>query len=142
MENNAKSIGGPGWKELFHSENSFIKGNTTCVVLHVGGDGIDRLLRERVPRVTWVVRQTNPHKSPSPIPSWMLLCGAMFVRVRLDLSMELLRRTVIDFPEFGEELIKYERLPEFCQECGLMGHPTSACFKKLGIPFIEEGVYE
>ncbi|KAK9903195.1 hypothetical protein M0R45_001160 [Rubus argutus] len=57
------------------------------------------------------------------------------IRVRLDVSLALLRRTVVDFQEKGEQLIefKYERLPEFCQECGVIGHPTRICDEKLGI---------
>ncbi|KAK9942999.1 hypothetical protein M0R45_008627 [Rubus argutus] len=28
---------------------------------------------------------------------------------------------------------KYERLPEFCQECGIIGHPTKVCDESLGL---------
>ena len=57
------------------------------------------------------------------------------IRVRMDVSIALLRQTMVDFPGSGEQLVafKYERLPEFCQECGIMGHPTRVYDEKLGI---------
>ncbi|PRQ43462.1 putative transcription factor interactor and regulator CCHC(Zn) family [Rosa chinensis] len=57
------------------------------------------------------------------------------IRVRLDISLALLRCSIVEFPEFGDQLIefRYERLPEFCQQCGLIGHPARVCFDKLGI---------
>lgn len=53
----------------------------------------------------------------------------------MDISLALLRCTVVDFPGSGEQLVefKYERLPEFCQECGIIEHPTRICDEKLGI---------
>lgn len=57
------------------------------------------------------------------------------IRVRMDISLALLRCTIVDFPGYGEQLVnfKYERLPEFCQECGIIGHPTRVCDEKIGI---------
>ncbi|XP_061998978.1 uncharacterized protein LOC133716288 [Rosa rugosa] len=56
------------------------------------------------------------------------------IKVRMDVSLALLRHTVVDFPGVGDQLVefKYERLPEFYQECGLIGHPTRECDEKLG----------
>lgn len=53
----------------------------------------------------------------------------------MDVTIALLRRTVVEFPGNGEHLVlfKYERLPEFCQECGNMGHPSSVCDERLRI---------
>lgn len=57
------------------------------------------------------------------------------VRVRMQINVALLRRTVVSFPGLDafEVDFKYERLPEFCQECGLIGHPTRVCDERLGI---------
>lgn len=56
------------------------------------------------------------------------------VRVRMDVTQPLLRRTVVPFPGIGDREIdfRYEHLPEFCQECGLIGHPTRVCDERLG----------
>lgn len=66
-------------------------------------------------------------------------CVGRFLRsrVRMDLSLALLRRTVVEFPVSGEHLVEfqYEGLPEFCQECGIIGHPTRVYDERLGITF-------
>ncbi|KAL6211872.1 hypothetical protein ACLB2K_017095 [Fragaria x ananassa] len=50
-------------------------------------------------------------------------------RVRLNFVQPLLRKSKIDFPGVGSRVVEfqYERLPEFCQECGMIGHPTRVC---------------
>ncbi|KAK9932238.1 hypothetical protein M0R45_019484 [Rubus argutus] len=64
-------------------------------------------------------------------------CFGRFFRfkVRMDITIALLQCMVAEFPRHGEQLIefKYERLPEFCQECGIIGHPTRICDEKLGL---------
>ncbi|KAK9921712.1 hypothetical protein M0R45_030212 [Rubus argutus] len=57
------------------------------------------------------------------------------VRVRMDVTQPLLRRTVVPFPGIGDREVdfRYEYLPEFCQECGLIGHPTRVCDERLGL---------
>lgn len=64
-------------------------------------------------------------------------CVGRFLRVcvRLDVSQPLLRMMIVPFPGVGERSVdfQYEYLPEFCQECGLLGHPTRVCDERLGI---------
>ncbi|KAL6210030.1 hypothetical protein ACLB2K_020968 [Fragaria x ananassa] len=50
-------------------------------------------------------------------------------RVRLNFVQPLLRKSKIDFPGVGSRVVEfqYERLPEFCQECGMIGYPTRVC---------------
>lgn len=40
------------------------------------------------------------------------------VRVRMDVTQPLLRRTVVPFPSIGDKEVdfRYEHLPEFCQD--------------------------
>lgn len=59
----------------------------------------------------------------------------LWVRVRMNVTLPLLRCTVVNFSGVGDITIdfKYERLPEFCQECGLIGHPTRVCDERLEI---------
>lgn len=53
----------------------------------------------------------------------------------MNVSVALLRCTTVDFPGIGDTEVnfKYERLPEFCQECGIIGHPTKVCDESLGL---------
>ncbi|KAK9938801.1 hypothetical protein M0R45_015521 [Rubus argutus] len=64
-------------------------------------------------------------------------CVGCFLRVRVCImtGIALFRCTVVSFPDFGDQEVefKYERLPEFCQKCGVIGHPTRVCDEKLGI---------
>lgn len=45
-------------------------------------------------------------------------CVGRFLQIRvcMDIAISLLRRSVVEFPGVGEQLVefKYERLPEFC----------------------------
>lgn len=54
------------------------------------------------------------------------------VRVRFDVSLPLMRRSPVTFPEVGEKFVefRYEYLPEYCFACGCLGHATQECVKK------------
>lgn len=69
-------------------------------------------------------------------------CAGRFlrVRVRMDVTQSLLRCTMVPFPGIGDRVVdfRYEHLPKFCQECGLIGHPTRVCDKRLGFQKKEE----
>ncbi|BFG25670.1 hypothetical protein CerSpe_119440 [Prunus speciosa] len=54
------------------------------------------------------------------------------VRVRFDVSLPLMRRSPVTFPEVGEKFVefRYEYLPEYCFSCSCLGHATQECVKK------------
>lgn len=61
-------------------------------------------------------------------------CVSHFIRicVRFDVTLPLLRRTMVTFLEVGEKMVefKYEYPPHYYFTCGRLGHPTQVCIKQ------------
>uniref|UniRef100_A0A803PC16 Reverse transcriptase domain-containing protein n=1 Tax=Cannabis sativa TaxID=3483 RepID=A0A803PC16_CANSA len=56
------------------------------------------------------------------------------IRVGIDVSKPLLRGQTVTFPWMNDELwldYRYERLPDFCYECGIIGHVFDKCSEFL-----------
>ncbi|KAM2913098.1 hypothetical protein COP2_043793 [Malus domestica] len=51
------------------------------------------------------------------------------VKVRFNVREPLMRGTFVNFPDEGKVWVdfKYEALPKYCLNCGLLGHTTSTC---------------
>jgi hypothetical protein len=65
----------------------------------------------------------------------MAIGRALRIKVRLDVRKPLRRGILADLGDDKGEcwcLISYERLPEFCYTCGIVGHVDQACHMKLG----------
>ncbi|KAM6560550.1 hypothetical protein CsatA_029789 [Cannabis sativa] len=63
------------------------------------------------------------------------------IRVGLDVSKPLLRGQMVSLPWMRDELwidYRYERLPDFCYECGIIGHVFDNC--KMYMEKIDEGI--
>uniref|UniRef100_A0A803PVI8 CCHC-type domain-containing protein n=1 Tax=Cannabis sativa TaxID=3483 RepID=A0A803PVI8_CANSA len=63
------------------------------------------------------------------------------MRVEIDVSKPLLRGQFVTFPWMADELwldYRYERLPDFCYECGIIGHVFDKC--PLFLEKIDDGV--
>ncbi|KAF4373373.1 hypothetical protein F8388_026204 [Cannabis sativa] len=63
------------------------------------------------------------------------------MRVEIDVSKPLLRGQFVTFPWMNDELwidCRYERLPDFCYECGIIGHVFDKCSRFL--EKLDEGV--
>ncbi|KAF4362718.1 hypothetical protein G4B88_018336 [Cannabis sativa] len=63
------------------------------------------------------------------------------MRVEIDVSKPLLRGQLVTFPWMNDELwidYRYERLPDFCYECGIIGHVFDKC--SLFLEKLDEGV--
>ncbi|CAB4304085.1 unnamed protein product [Prunus armeniaca] len=54
------------------------------------------------------------------------VCRFIRIHVRFDVTLPLIRRTPVTFPEVGERMldVKYEYLPEYCFMRGKIGHPS------------------
>uniref|UniRef100_A0A803Q028 Zinc knuckle CX2CX4HX4C domain-containing protein n=1 Tax=Cannabis sativa TaxID=3483 RepID=A0A803Q028_CANSA len=62
------------------------------------------------------------------------------IRVGIDVSKPLLRGQMVTFPWMADDLwldYRYERLPDFCYECGIVGHVFDKC--ALFMEKIDEG---
>ncbi|TXG69574.1 hypothetical protein EZV62_004509 [Acer yangbiense] len=59
----------------------------------------------------------------------------MRIRVVIDVSMPLKRFLRVELDDMGTEsmlLIRYEKIPKFCFQCGLLGHGVKECSDGLG----------
>ncbi|KAH7567791.1 hypothetical protein JRO89_XS07G0149900 [Xanthoceras sorbifolium] len=61
-------------------------------------------------------------------------CAGKFLRlrIRIDVSKPLRRCIRVDLDGSGKAvtmLLRYERLPEFCFQCGHVGHATRECIQ-------------
>lgn len=61
-------------------------------------------------------------------------CVGRFIRicVRFGVTLPLLRRTLVTFPEVREKMVefKYEYIPDYCFASRRLGHSTHVCIKK------------
>uniref|UniRef100_A0A803NU77 Reverse transcriptase domain-containing protein n=1 Tax=Cannabis sativa TaxID=3483 RepID=A0A803NU77_CANSA len=63
------------------------------------------------------------------------------MRVEIDVSKPLLRGQFVTFPWMADELwidYRYERLPDFCYECGIIGHVFDKC--PLFLEKLDDGI--
>ncbi|KAL5775614.1 hypothetical protein ACOSP7_013171 [Xanthoceras sorbifolium] len=73
-------------------------------------------------------------------------CWGKFIRVKveIDVSKPLKKGLRVWLEEFDIIItvpIKYERLPDFCYGCGLMGHSVRECMDKEARRFVMESAF-